>query len=123
MKGQVDWVVGADIFKSEGGLRYFDQPSKDGKSIDDASDYYDGIDVHYSSGVFNRAFYLLAHMNDWDVRKGFEVFAVANQLYWAEDSNFDQGACGVAKAATDMGYSASDVVSAFNQVGVNASCS
>ncbi len=123
MKGKVDWVVGADIFKSTGGLRYFDTPSKDGKSIDDASEYYDGLNVHYSSGVFNRAFYLLANKKGWDVRKGFEVFAVANQLYWSANSNFDQGGCGVAKAATDLGYSASDVESAFATVGVNATCS
>lgn len=78
MRGNVDWIVGADIFKSSGGLRYFDQPSRDGRSIDHASQYYSGIDVHYSSGVFNRAFYLLANKSGWNVRKGFEVFAVAN---------------------------------------------
>ncbi|UPQ89481.1 M4 family metallopeptidase [Vibrio sinaloensis] len=122
MKGSVDWVVGADIFKSEGGLRYFEQPSKDGRSIGHASDYYDGINVHYSSGVYNRAFYLLANKAGWDVRKGFEVFTVANQLYWTANSTFDAGACGVTKAAQDLGYSAQDVKDAFNTVGVNASC-
>lgn len=58
LRGNVDWIVGSDIFKSEGGLRYFDQPSKDGRSIDHASEYYDGLNVHLSSGVYNRAFYL-----------------------------------------------------------------
>ncbi|MEL7291822.1 MAG: M4 family metallopeptidase [Pseudomonadota bacterium] len=122
MKGSVDWVVGADIFKSEGGLRYFDQPSKDGRSIDNASQYYDGLNVHYSSGVYNRAFYLLANKAGWNVRKGFEVFTVANQLYWTANSTFDAGACGVTKAAQDLGYSVQDVKDAFNTVGVNASC-
>tara|TARA_Y100001960_G_C14749167_1_gene867430 strand:+ start:267 stop:2090 length:1824 start_codon:yes stop_codon:yes gene_type:complete len=122
MRGSVDWIVGADIFKSEGGLRYFDQPSKDGRSIDHASQYYNGLNVHYSSGVFNRAFYLLANKSGWNVRKGFEVFTIANQLYWTANSTFDQGACGVAKAASDMGYSVADVEAAFNTVGVNASC-
>lgn len=89
MKGSVDWVVGADIFKSEGGLRYFDLPSKDGRSIDHASQYYDGLNVHYSSGVYNRAFYLLANKAGWDVRKGFEIFTLANQLYWTANSTFD----------------------------------
>ncbi|GAA5644899.1 MULTISPECIES: vibriolysin [Vibrio] len=122
MKGSVDWVVGADIFKSSGGLRYFDQPSRDGRSIDHASDYYNGLNVHYSSGVFNRAFYLLANKAGWDVRKGFEVFTLANQLYWTANSTFDEGGCGVVKAASDMGYSVADVEDAFNTVGVNASC-
>ncbi|CAH6845497.1 Neutral protease [Vibrio chagasii] len=122
LRGNVDWIVGSDIFKSEGGLRYFDQPSKDGRSIDHASDYYDGLNVHLSSGVYNRAFYLLANKSGWDVRKGFEIFTVANQLYWTANSTFDAGACGVAKAAADLGYTVADVEEAFNSVGVNASC-
>ncbi|MGC9553169.1 M4 family metallopeptidase [Vibrio metoecus] len=122
MRGSVDWVVGADIFKSSGGLRYFDQPSRDGRSIDHASQYYSGLDVHLSSGVFNRAFYLLANKSGWNVRKGFEVFAIANQLYWTPNSTFDQGGCGVVKAAQDLNYNTADVVAAFNTVGVNASC-
>lgn len=122
LRGNVDWVVGSDIFKSEGGLRYFDQPSKDGRSIDHASQYYDGLNVHLSSGVYNRAFYLLANKSGWNVRKGFEIFTVANQLYWTANSTFDAGACGVAKAAADMGYVVADVEDAFNTVGVNASC-
>lgn len=122
LRGNVDWIVGSDIFKSEGGLRYFDQPSKDGRSIDHASDYYNGLNVHLSSGVYNRAFYLLANKSGWDVRKGFEIFTVANQLYWTANSTFDAGACGVAKAAADLGYTVADVEEAFNSVGVNASC-
>ncbi|MDW6004660.1 M4 family metallopeptidase [Vibrio mangrovi] len=122
MRGSVDWTVGADITKASGGLRYFEKPSRDGRSIDNASDYYDGLNVHYSSGVFNRAFYLLSNKSGWNVRKGFEVFAVANQLYWTSDANYDEAGCGVVKAAGDLGYSTSDVTSAFSTVGVNASC-
>ena len=122
MKGSVDWIIGADIFKSSGGLRYFDQPSKDGKSIDHARDYSNGMNVHYSSGVFNRAFYLLSNKPGWNVRKGFEIFTTANQLYWTANSTFDQGGCGVAKAAADRGYNVTDVRAAFNTVGVDATC-
>ncbi|ODQ01568.1 M4 family metallopeptidase [Salinivibrio sp. DV] len=121
MHGDVDWIVGADIFKGSGGLRYFEQPSRDGKSIDHADQYYSGINVHYSSGVFNRAFYLLANKPNWDVRKGFEVFTVANQLYWTANSTFDEGGCGVVKAAKDLNYNEADVIAAFNTVGVNTS--
>lgn len=122
MHGDVDWLVGADIFKGSGGLRYFEQPSRDGNSIDDASQYRDGMNVHHSSGVYNRAFYLLANKTNWDVRKGFEIFTTANQLYWTANSTFDQGACGVAKAAKDLAYNEQDVIDAFNAVGVSASC-
>lgn len=69
MKGENDWKVGAEIYKASGALRYMDQPSKDGASIDTADDYYNGLDVHYSSGVFNRAFYLLATTSGWDTKK------------------------------------------------------
>ncbi len=122
MKGSNDWLVGAQIFKGNGSLRYFEDPARDGKSIGHASDYYDGIDVHHSSGVYNRAFYLLAHTSGWQTRKAFEVFVLANRLYWGPNTTFDQGACGVTRAATDLGYSVSDVAAAFTAVGVNATC-
>ncbi|MCV5569570.1 pre-peptidase C-terminal domain-containing protein, partial [Escherichia coli] len=50
------------------------------------------------------------------------LFTLANQPYWTANSTFDAGACGVVKAAQDMGYNSNDVADAFNQVGVNASC-
>lgn len=119
-----DWLVGDAIVKGPKGqaLRYFEDPTRDGASIGHARDYYDGLDVHLSSGVYNRAFYLLAHKPTWDIRKAFEVFVVANQLHWTQNTNFDLGACGVATAAQDLGYSAVDVRDAFNTVGVDASC-
>ncbi|MNK42712.1 Neutral protease precursor [compost metagenome] len=122
MKGSNDWLVGAQIFKGNGSLRYFEDPTRDGSSIGHASDYYDGIDVHHSSGVYNRAFYLLANTGGWNTRKAFEVFVLANRLYWGANTSFDQGACGVTRAATDLGYSLTDVATAFTSVGVNASC-
>jgi vibriolysin len=122
MKGSNDWMVGAQIFKGNGSLRYFEDPTRDGSSIGHASDYYDGIDVHHSSGVYNRAFYLLANTSGWNTRKAFEVFVLANRLYWGANTTYDQGACGVTRAATDLGYSLPDVAAAFTTVGVNASC-
>ncbi|NRF30086.1 M4 family metallopeptidase [Vibrio coralliilyticus] len=118
MKGTNDWMVGRDIFKADGALRYMDDPSRDGSSINHASDYYDGLNVHYSSGVFNKAFYHIATTQGWDTKKAFELFVLANQIYWAEDSDFWQGACGVKNAADDLGYNSEDVVAAFGVVGV-----
>ncbi|MCO1333974.1 M4 family metallopeptidase [Microbulbifer sp. OS29] len=121
MRGSNDWLVGAEIFKSNGALRYFEDPTDDGSSIGHADDYYNGMDVHYSSGVFNRAFYLLANTNGWDTRTAFDPFVLANQTYWSADSDYVDGACGVLSAATDLGYNTSDVVSAFSTVGVSTS--
>ncbi len=39
-------VVGSDIFKSEGGLRYFDQPSKMVAQLITPLYRYDGLNVH-----------------------------------------------------------------------------
>jgi Zn-dependent metalloprotease len=119
MNGSNDWQVGADIFKANGALRYMDNPPKDGRSIGHASDYYNGMDVHYSSGVFNKAFYLLATKYNWGTRKAFDIFMKANQNYWTPSTNYVQGAKGCADAASDLGYSVADVKAAFAEVGVN----
>ena len=121
LNGSNDWLVGADIFKSSGSLRYFEDPTRDGRSIGHASNYYNGMDVHYSSGVFNRAFYLLANSSGWDVRKAFDIFVDANRNYWTATTNFEQGACGVINAADDRGYEIIAVAAAFDQVGVTCS--
>ncbi len=119
--GSNDWLVGAQIFKSWGALRYFDDPTRDGGSIGHASHYRSGMDVHHSSGVYNRAFYLLAKTPGWDTRKAFEVFVDANRYYWTATSTFNRGACGVETAATNRGYSKADVTAAFATVGVSCS--
>ncbi|MCV2366102.1 M4 family metallopeptidase [Paucibacter sp. DJ1R-11] len=119
MKGTNDWLVGSEIFKATGALRYFADPTRDGRSIANAANYYNGLDVHLSSGVYNKAFYLLATKPGWNTRKAFEVMVDANRLYWAASSTFNQGACGVEKAATNRGYTVADVTAAFSAVGVS----
>nr|WP_284730705.1 M4 family metallopeptidase [Shewanella jiangmenensis] len=119
MRGHNDWMVGYDIFKGNGALRYMNDPTKDGRSIGHASNYSSGMDVHYSSGVYNKAFYLLASKGGWNTQKAFDVFVLANQMYWSATSTFNQGACGVQQAAADKGYSVADVTSAFASVGVS----
>jgi vibriolysin len=80
------------------------------------------LNVHYSSGVFNRAFYNLATKATWNTEKAFRAFVLANQIYWNQNSGFVDAACGVKKAAQDLSYSIQDVIDAFNVVGVDASC-
>lgn len=119
---RVDWLVGGTIIKNGEALRYFADPTKDGNSIGNAKDYYNGLNVHYSSGVFNKAFYLLANTSGWNIEKAFRPFVIANQLYWSSSSTFDEGGCGVFKAAKDLDLTISDVINAFKEVGVDASC-
>lgn len=119
MRGSNDWKVGYDIVKGAGALRYMDDPTRDGRSIGDAADYTSGMDVHYSSGVYNKAFYTLARKGGWNTHKAFDVFVRANQMYWTPTSNYNQAACGVISAASDFGYSQVDVTSAFAAVGVS----
>ena len=118
-RGSNDWKVGAEIFKGTGALRYMDNPPLDGSSIDNAANFTSSMDVHYSSGVYNKAFYLLATKAGWNTQKAFQVFARANDLYWTASSTFNQGACGVQTAATDLGFTVADVTAAFTSVGVS----
>ncbi len=65
-----NWAVDADIFKigediwtprtAGDALRYMDDPSRDGSSLDFYGDYASGVDVHYSSGISNLVFALLS---------------------------------------------------------------
>ncbi|WP_428268064.1 M4 family metallopeptidase [Haliangium sp.] len=118
MNGTNDFLVGEQIFKASGALRYMNNPPLDGSSIDNANDYYSGIDVHHSSGVYNKAFYLLATTPGWDTQSAFQVFTRANQLYWTPSSTFESGYTGVRDAAEDLGLSTDDVDAAFAAVGV-----
>lgn len=118
-----DWLVGAEIYTPHNAaLRYFENPERDGRSIGEASKYRNGMDVHFSSGVFNRAFYLLANTEHWDVRQAYDVFVLANQIYWKRDETFETGACGLKRATQDLEYNTADLIKAFNTVGVDATC-
>lgn len=114
-----DFSIGREAVIGGEPLRYMDDPTQDGVSIDNASDYYDGMEVHFSSGVFNKAFYLLSQKEGWGVQKAFEVMLDANVNYWSPIAYFDFAACGVVQAAVDKDYNSDDVVDAFEQVGVH----
>jgi pseudolysin len=128
--GKNSWQIGPEIFKAENeALRYLDTPSKDcGKkkpgnrcSIDNADQYYSGLDVHYSSGVFNRAFYLMGTAEGWDAKKAFDVMVNANSHYWTKTSTFVEGACGVLASAKELGYDIKPIQVAFETVKVDIS--
>jgi len=52
-----DYLIAEDV---NGAIRIMSNPRSDGRSIDHFSQYFDGIDPHFSSGLQNVAFYLLA---------------------------------------------------------------
>ena len=118
-KGSNDFLVGQEIFKSTGALRYMCNPPQDGGSIDNAADYTSSMDVHYTSGVYNKAFCLLAKTAGWNTPTAFKVFARANALYWTASSTYNSAACGVQTATQDLGLNVADVTAAFNAVGVS----
>ena len=59
-----DYVIGEEIFRdydpATNYIRRMDQPSLDGHSADCWYDGVGNLNVHYSSGVGNHAFYLLS---------------------------------------------------------------
>ncbi len=114
-----DFEIGAEIFKAEGqALRYLADPTKDKKSISHISIYIPGMNVHYSSGIFNKAFYMLATTPGWNTKKAFDIFVKANRNYWTANTDFVSGAKGVLASAKDLGYPTADVIAAFKIVGI-----
>lgn len=126
-----DWDLGRDIFKSNGALRYMCDPTLDGASIGHASNYTNGMDVHYSSGLFNKAFCRAARRLSSSsptgaasvdgVKRTAKVWFEANDNYWTASTTFVQGCQGVVDAATALGYAAGDVTAirdSFADVGV-----
>src|SRR6185369_9965164 len=85
-RGSNDWKAGADVVKDAGAFRHMDYPPADHFSIDDYSNYRDSLDVHYSSGLFNKAFYLLAIKPGWNTKQAFDVMVEANKDYWVSAS-------------------------------------
>jgi pseudolysin len=114
-----NWMIGAEIVKEGSGLetlRYMDIPSKDGLSIDSVRVYRKGMDPHFSSGVYNRLFYLMSTQEGWDVRKAFAVMVKANRDYWTRKSTFKQAACGVLSAAKDLDFNTDDIKKSMSEV-------
>lgn len=120
--GKNSWSIGGEIMKEDSGfdaLRYMDKPSRDGDSIDTADEYYGGLDVHYSSGVYNHLFYLMANQPKWNTRLAFDVMVKANMDYWTPYTSFDEGGCGILSAAKDLGYALDDVKVSLKAVAIN----
>ncbi len=128
--GHNSWQIGSEIMKgNDKALRYMDEPSKDchgGQpgnwcSIDNLKEYHDGLDVHFSSGIFNKVFYLMGSAKGWDTKKAFDVMVKANSNYWTSNTSFEDAACGVIKATKDYQYDLDAVTQAMTAVGIDTS--
>ena len=113
-----DWAIGREATIGGLPLRFMDDPVKDGKSIDNARSFNDELDVHQTSGVFNKAFYLLSQKTGWSIRQAFQVMVDANMHYWTSGTHFEAASCGVIQAAIDRKYNKNGVIEAFAEVGV-----
>ncbi|XP_012937926.1 elastase-like [Aplysia californica] len=118
-RGNNDWKVGFELFKGNRPLRYFIRPPDDGVSIMHVRDYTSRMDVHFSSGVFNHAFYQLVAIQNMPIYDAYECFVSANRLIWSQNTNFEAGACGVMQACHDLGFSHTKVAAAFDVVGID----
>ncbi|MET0406327.1 MAG: M4 family metallopeptidase [Cystobacter sp.] len=136
---EFDWKVGEDAWTpgngSDDALRYMDDPTKDGYSIDHFKNYPKQTEVHGSSGIANNAFYLLTEggknrTSGLGVDKGIgmemsqKIFGRALTTYMTPNTTFSQARDATIKAATDLYGSTPEVVQkvkdAWTAVGVES---
>ncbi|WP_223634412.1 M4 family metallopeptidase [Corallococcus sp. EGB] len=129
------WKVGEDVWTpgvAGDALRYMDDPAKDGASIDWAPNY-SGQDVHYTSGVPNLAFALLAkggthprgrstiNVPAIGVQKAGQIWYYANANLYTASTTYDQAKTWTIQAAAALGYDQATqdaVKAAWEAVGV-----
>ena len=107
-KDTPDWLIGEMIYtptKAGDALRYMDDPTRDGRSIDHYSNYTSSMDVHYSSGLANNWFYLLAQggtnktsgisVSGLGIAKAETIWYIALTVYMTSTTT-----CSMARTAT-----------------------
>ncbi len=130
------WQVGEGVYTPAtpgDALRYMNDPTKDGKSLDYYPDYTSGIDVHYSSGISNLVFYLLSHggshphakttgvVTGIGIDKASQIFYRANTTIFTSSTTFAAARTATEQAASQLGYTAAEIASvsaAWAAVGV-----
>jgi Zn-dependent metalloprotease len=111
-------------------VRYLYDPKLDGASLDYYADYTSSVDVHYSSGIPNLAYSLLAQggthprgrstiiVSGIGVEKAGRVFYRANTDYMTASTTFAQAKTYTEQVATVLGYPVASVTAAWQAVGV-----
>ncbi|MCP3163984.1 M4 family metallopeptidase [Myxococcus qinghaiensis] len=120
------FMIGEDVWTPEipgDALRYLFNPKLDGASLDDYADYTSGVDVHYSSGIANLAFYLLSQggthprfparpaVTGVGIEKAARIVYKANTDLLLPSSNFEAAKVATEQAAIQLGYDAATVAS------------
>jgi len=129
-----NYLIGADIYTpgtAGDALRYMNNPTQDGSSIDTFADYFDGLNVHFSSGIANNAYFLLAEGGTHRLggvvtgigRSDAErIFYRALTVYIIPSETFSQARASTTQAAIDLfGAGTQQVISvgqAWSAVGV-----
>jgi Zn-dependent metalloprotease len=134
-----NYWIGEDVYtpsKANDALRYMDDPSKDGASIDNYSKYTSSLDVHYTSGIWNNMFYLLANggtnrtsgisVSGIGLDKALQVCYLANAGYFTSGETFHQARLDSIAAAQQLqsqgkltSTDVTRVADAWTAVGVN----
>ncbi len=135
---KADFSVGEDAWTPNNGdpndaLRYMNDPTSDGYSVDNYKNYPKQTEVHGSSGIANNAFYLLTQggknkTSGMEVKDGIgmdkslKIFGRALTTYMTPKTTFSQARDATIKAATDL-YGATSpevqkVKDAWSAVGV-----
>jgi len=96
------WEFGEDIALIDPWLRNMADPPSDGISIDSYDDYFTGIDVHYSSGIANRAFVEWVNDPDVTIEEAADIWYRGLQYYMAPSTTFTQARGATEQAATDL---------------------
>jgi len=123
------WLVGDDIWTPSipnDALRYMANPTQDGDSLDYYPDYSSGVDVHYSSGIPNLAFYLLSQggthpraktttvVAGIGIDKAGQIFYRANRDILLAGSGFEAAKLATEQAAAQLGYTTAEIESVSN---------
>jgi vibriolysin len=130
------WKVGEDIWTpgtAGDALRYMNDPPLDGGSLDYWTPSAGNVDVHYSSGIANLAFYLLSqgglhpraksaiNVAGIGIDKASQIFYRANRDILTASSDFAAAKLATEQAAAQLGYTAAEIASvtaAWQAVGV-----
>lgn len=125
-----DYLIAEKGGNPRGFNRNMCDPPSDGNSIDHVSGYYDQMNVHFSSGIGNKVFCLLANggthygvtVQSIGRVKAAKIWYRALTVYFTTTTNFSQARGYCIQAATDIGYGNATVQSvrdAWRSVGVN----
>uniref|UniRef100_A0A0L8GYZ2 Neutral metalloproteinase n=2 Tax=Octopus bimaculoides TaxID=37653 RepID=A0A0L8GYZ2_OCTBM len=113
-----DWLIGFNIMKVDKALRSLANPSLDKVSISRVDKFNQEMDPHHGSGIYNFIFYYIVHNLKMDIKEAYQVFLIANKIYWHPHSDFTSGACDVLKVAYDLGKDLTPFIKSYGLVGI-----